>query len=166
MRVLLAALVLLAGCASQPVTRDSQLLLAELERVSAGSKFLVCGEMGTWNGYFIQDEVAILIRDLADTPDAPLAIAFAFQEDRRLIQSSGELIFPLLDVLLRFEDRTGTSTQQSRLELWERWKKVCRSYSGPDDQFILVDFSYYARVSEYEEVIRRHWAWRREQGKP
>jgi hypothetical protein len=166
MRVLLGALILLTGCASPPVPRDPQFLLAELERVCAGREFFLYGEMGTMCGYYLRHQEASLIRELADTQNAPLVITAAFEEDRRLIQSSGELIFPLLDILLRYEDRTGASTQQLRLELWERWKRACRSNTGPDGHFILADFSYYARVSVYEDDIRRHWAWRRDQGKP
>jgi hypothetical protein len=131
-------------------------LLLRIEQEADSLTILPYQDMGIRNGYQISQSIDQLVVRCSRDTNISRKITDAYLEGTpRLIERSNELVMILLDILMRAEEFSGSSTITVRAALWDRWATLMTS--DPHDINRCV---YYAKCSQirafHEGDIRRN----------
>jgi hypothetical protein len=105
-------------------------------------------DLGVKYGYNPSEEIETAVGHISAMDDAVDAVVLRYcrPPDANWANIDVELVFPLLDILLRVEDRTRTSTRAERAQLWDVWQG-----KFPFE----MQTSYRSSLENYETEIRQ-----------
>lgn len=124
--------------------------LETLERIIRDEHIMHAADLGCMSAYGLEDELARLVREIARSSKAEEVIERLYGDEGsdRIVKASVELVFPLLDILMRVSESTGRDTKASREKLWRCWTEACKRVPVPESGM------YRLGLEGYENEIR------------